>query len=168
MNSPLMKRRRSHFWITALLALSWLCSCATTPSIQAPERQPSRSTVDADDDGGGGGFGSNSVEARITHLITEGQFTEAEALLSDASSSGLVDQSTAATLRKAIADQSMRLGEIPASLQRVSSFPAKLKDFSRFEIQRMLDQENFDIATKKELQTALKLLKEYKRLMQKN
>lgn len=168
MNSPLRERRKSHGWIAALLALGWFCSCATASSIQAPERQASRSLVDGNDDGGGGGFGSNSTEARITHLISEGQFAEAEALLSDASSSGLVDQATAATLRKAIADQSMKLGEIPASLQRVSSFPAKLRDFTRFEIQRMLDQENFDIATKKELQTALKLLKEYKRLMQKN
>ncbi|WP_224368806.1 hypothetical protein [Hyalangium versicolor] len=79
-----------------------------------------------------------------------------------------MDESAAAALRKAIADQSMKLGEIPASLQRVSSFPAKLKDFSRFEIQRMLERKDFAVATKKELQTALKLLKEYKRLMQQN
>lgn len=167
MNNSRMKRRQPHFWLAALLALSWLCACATTPSVRAPERQSSRSAMDTDD-GGGGGFGSNSVEARITHLIAEGQFKEAEALLADASSSGLVDQSTATALRKAIADQSMKLGEIPASLQRVSSFPARLRDFTRFELQKMLDEENFAIATKKELQTALKLIKEYKRLMQKN
>jgi len=62
----------------------------------------------------------------------------------------------------------MKLGEIPASLQRVSTFPARLKDFTRQEIQRMLEKKDFTIATKKELQTALKLLKEHKRLMQEN
>ncbi|HEX8824462.1 MAG TPA: hypothetical protein VF794_31360, partial [Archangium sp.] len=65
-----------------------------------------------------------------------------------------------AGLRKQIADLSMKLGEIPARLQRVSSFPAKLKDFTRFQIQKMYDGNDFSVASKKELQTALKLLKD--------
>jgi hypothetical protein len=101
-------------------------------------------------------------------LISEGQFTQAEALISESASSGLLEHSAAAALRRAIAEQSMKLGELPASLQRVGSFPARLRDFSRFQLQRMLERKDFSIATKKELQTALKLLKEHKRLMEKN
>ncbi|NVJ24204.1 MULTISPECIES: hypothetical protein [Myxococcus] len=112
------------------------------------------------DDGSGGGFGRNSAEARITHLISEGHFAQAEALVAESTSAGLVEQSAAAALRRQIADLSMKLGEIPARLQRVPSFPSRLKDFTRHELQKMYDSENFSIATKKELQTALKLLKD--------
>jgi hypothetical protein len=112
------------------------------------------------DQGGGGGLGRNSAEARITHLISEGQFAEAEALISESASSSLIEQSTAVALRRQIADLSMKLVEIPARLQRVPSFPAKLKDFTRFQIQKMYDSSDFSIASKKELQTALKLLKD--------
>ncbi|HYO57684.1 hypothetical protein [Archangium sp.] len=118
--------------------------------------------------GSGGGFGRNSAEARITHLISEGQFAEAEALISESSTAGLIEESTAVALRKAIAQQSVKLGDIHATLQHVAGFPARLRDYTRFQIQRMLDQRDFSIATKKELQTALKLLKEQKRLMEKN
>lgn len=111
-------------------------------------------------EGGGAGLGRSSAEARITHLISEGQFTEAEALISDSASSGLIEQSTATAFRRQIADLSMKLGEIPARLQRVPNFPAKLKDFTRYDIQKMYDKGEFDLATKKELQTALKLLKD--------
>ena len=117
--------------------------------------------------GGGAGFGRNSAEARITHLLSEGQFAEAEALVAESRAAGLLEQSAAVSLRKSIAEQSMKLGDIPARLQRVASFPANLREHSRFEIQRMLDLKNFSVATKKELQTALKLLKEQTRLMEK-
>lgn len=110
--------------------------------------------------GGGAGFGRNSAEARITHLISEGQFAEAEALIAESASSGLVEQSVAASLRRQIADLSMRLGDIPARLQRVSDFPAKLKNFTRFQLQKMYDKNDFSLASKKEFQTALKLLKD--------
>lgn len=112
------------------------------------------------EDGGGGGFGRNSAEARITHLISEGQFAEAEALVSESVSSSLIEQSAATALRRQIANLSMKLGEIPPRLQRVSGFPARLKDFTRHEIQKMYDAGDFSLATKKELQTALKLLKD--------
>ena len=123
------------------------------------------------EEGGAAGFGRNSAEARITHLISEGQFAEAEALIAESASSGLVEQSVAASLRRQIADLSMRLGDIPARLQRVSDFPAKLKDFTRFRLQKMYDRNDFSLASKKEFQTALKLLKdaakENSRLLQK-
>ena len=112
------------------------------------------------DDGGGAGFGRNSAEARITHLISEGQFAEAEALVSQSASSSLIEQSAAVAFRRQIADLSMKLGEIPARLQRVSGFPARLKDFTRHDIQKMYDAGDFSFATKKELQMALKLLKD--------
>ncbi|NTX35158.1 hypothetical protein HUA78_11950 [Myxococcus sp. CA033] len=112
------------------------------------------------DEGSGGGFGRNSAEARITHLISDGQFAQAEALVAESTSSGLIEQAAATAFRRQIADLSMKLGEIPARLQRVPSFPSRLKDFTRHELQKMYDAENFSIGTKKELQTALKLLKD--------
>jgi hypothetical protein len=112
------------------------------------------------DEGGGAGFGRSSAEARINHLIAEGQFAEAEALIAESASSSVIEQSTATALRRQIADLSMKLGEIPARLQRVPNFPAKLRDFTRFQLQKMYDAQDFSIASKKELQTALKLLKD--------
>jgi hypothetical protein len=130
-------------FVTTLLLAGVLSSCAH-----------------ALDEGGGAGLGRNTAEARITHLISEGEFVEAEALISESASSSLIEQSTAAALRRQIADLSMKLGEIPARLQRVSDFPAKLKDFTRFQLQKMYDGNDFSIASKKELQMALKLLKD--------
>ncbi len=121
-----------------------------------------------EDLGGGAGFGRNSAEARITHLLSEGRFVEAEALISESSTAGLLEESAAVAFRRTIAEQSIKLGDIPASLQHVAGFPAWLRDYTRFQIQRMIDQKDFSIATKKELQTALKLLKQQKRLMEKN
>jgi len=135
--------RRIAAFTVALLLVGSLSSCAH-----------------ALDEGGGGGFGRSTTEARITHLISEGQFMEAEALISESASSSLLEQSTAAALRKQIADLSMTLGAIPARLQRVSDFPGKLKDFARFQIQKMYDGNDFSVASKKELQLALKLLKD--------
>jgi hypothetical protein len=112
------------------------------------------------DEGGGAGFGRNTAEARINHLIVEGEFVEAEALSTESASSGLIEQSTATALRRQIADLSLKLGEIPARLQRVPNFPAKLKDFNRLQIQKMYDSNDFSLASKKEIQTALKLLKD--------
>jgi len=120
------------------------------------------------DVGSGGGFGRNSAEARITHLLSEGQFAEAEALISESSASGLLDEAATLSLRRTLAEQSMKLGDLPASLQRVAGFPARLRNYTRFDIQRMFDKRDFSVATKKELQTALKLLKQQKRLMEKN
>ncbi len=118
--------------------------------------------------GGGAGFGRNSAEARITHLLSEGHFAEAEALVAESRAAGLLEESAAVSLRKSIAEQSMKLSEIPATLQRVAGFPARLREKTRFEIPRMLDSKDFSLATKKELQTALKLLKEQKRLLESN
>ncbi|MCP3100966.1 hypothetical protein LZ198_19005 [Myxococcus sp. K15C18031901] len=112
------------------------------------------------DSGGGGGFGRNSAEARIVHLIGEGQFAEAEVLIQESATSGLIEHSAAASFRRTIADLSMKLGDIPARLQRVPSFPARLKDFTRHQLQKMYDAADFSVGTKKELQVALKLLKD--------
>ena len=109
---------------------------------------------------GGGGFGRNSAEARIIYLLSEGEFSEAEALIEESVSSGLLEAPVAADLRRQIAELSLKLGEIPARLQRVANFPAKLKEYSRLEIQKMYDANDFSLASKKELQTALKLLKD--------
>lgn len=141
------------FLCTAIL----LGGCASPRAGHVPEES-----------GSGAGFGRNSAEARITHLISEGRFAEAEALISESKAAGLLEEAAAVTLRKAITQQTLKLGDIHATLQHVAGFPARLRDYTRFQIQRMLDQRDFSIATKKELQTALKLLKEQKRLMEKN
>ncbi|MCE9669164.1 hypothetical protein LY474_15230 [Myxococcus stipitatus] len=94
------------------------------------------------------------------HLIGEGQFAEAEVLIQESATAGLIEQSAATTFRRTIADLSMKLGDIPARLQRVPSFPARLKDFTRYQLQKMYDSADFSVGTKKELQVALKLLKD--------
>ncbi len=135
--------RRSTALVMAVLMSSVMLSCAHVQ-----------------DEGGGAGFGRNSAEARINHLLVEGQFVEAEALITESLSSGLIEQSSATVLRRQIADLSLKLGDIPARLQRVPNFPAKLKEYTRHQIQRMYDGNDFSLVSKKELQTALKLLKD--------
>jgi hypothetical protein len=61
----------------------------------------------------------------------------------------------------------MRLGQIPASLQRAPDFPSQLKDYTLFQIKQMLDTHDFGIATEAQLRLAKKLLENTDRLMQK-
>ncbi len=60
-----------------------------------------------------------------------------------------------------------KLGQLPASIQRAPNFPSQLKDYTLFELQQLLDKKDFSLATRAQLQMAVKLLKEPDRLLEK-
>jgi hypothetical protein len=109
----------------------------------------------------------NTVTARIQVLTAQGQFAEARVLIAEASASGLLSKPQAERLLHRITQLSTRLGEIPARLQRAKDFPSQLKDHTLFQIQKMLDDGDFSLATKAQLKEAVKLIKEQARLMEK-
>ncbi len=109
----------------------------------------------------------NSVVARIHALIAQGQFAEAEALIAESSAAGLLSQPQATRLLERIAQLNTRLGEIPARLQRAKDFPSQLKDYTLYQIEKMMDDGDFSLATKAQLKEAAKLIKEQTRLMDK-
>lgn len=109
----------------------------------------------------------NSASARIWALIGKGQFTEAQVLIAESQAAGLLTAQQAAQMLDRITLLNTRLGQIPASLQRVANFPSQLKDYTLFQIQSMLSCKDFSLATQPQLKLAIKLLKESERLMQK-
>jgi hypothetical protein len=113
-------------------------------------------------------FGTcNTASARINALITNGQFAEAEALIAEASVGGLISQPQAAEMLRQLAQLSTRVGQLPASLQRAKDFPSQLKDYTLFEIKRMLQHKNFSLATESQLKRVKKLLEDPERVMEK-
>ena len=121
--------------------------------------------VEPVEEGGGGG---DSASPRILVLIARGQFAEAQMLIHEAVKSGLMSQASAAVLLARIQLLNTKLGEIPAHLQRVSNFPAVLKDYTLHQIRVMLDRRDYSVATVSQLRTAQKLIEDQKRLMEKN
>lgn len=115
-----------------------------------------------------GRSGCNSAAARIQALMAQGQFAEARALIAEASAGGLLSQPQAARLLNDIARLSTKLGDVHARLQRVKDFPSQLKDYTLYEIEQMLKQKDFSIATTDQLKLAKKLILESPRLMEKN
>jgi hypothetical protein len=111
--------------------------------------------------------GGNSVSARIHALIAQGEFAEAEALIAEASAGGLISKEHAARLLNDIARLNMRLGALPATLQRAKDFPSQLREYTLYEIERMLNGKDFSIATQAQLKMAKKLILEAPRLMEK-
>jgi hypothetical protein len=109
----------------------------------------------------------NTVAARIHALVVQGNFAEAEALIAEASAGGLISQPYAARLLNDIAKLNMRLGQIPATLQRARNFPSQLREYTLYEIERMLNGKDFSIATQAQLKMAKKLILESPRLMEK-
>jgi hypothetical protein len=120
--------------------------------------------VEKVDDGSGGG---DSVSPRILALIARGQFAEAQVLIQESVKGGLMSQSAATALLARIQLLNTKLGEIPAQLQRVSNFPAVLKDYTLYQIRTMLERQNYSIATVSQLRTAQKLIEDQERLMEK-
>jgi hypothetical protein len=108
--------------------------------------------------------GSTGV-TRIQALIAQGQFVEAEALIAESSAAGLLSKPHATRLLERIAQLNTKLGEIPARLQRAKDFPSQLKDYTLYQIEKMMDDGNFSLATKAQLKEAAKLIKEQTRLM---
>jgi hypothetical protein len=109
----------------------------------------------------------NSAAARIQALIAQGQFAEAEALIAEASAGGLISREHAARLLNDIVRLNMRLGQIPATLQRAKDFPSQLREYTLHEIEQMLNQKDFSLATQAQLRMAKKLILEAPRLMEK-
>lgn len=115
----------------------------------------------------GVGADCNSVAARIQALIAQGRFVEAEALIAESTAAGLLSKPHAAQLLTRIAQLNTKLGEIPARLQRAKDFPSQLRDHTLYQIEKMMDDGDFSLATKAQLQEAAKLIKEQPRLMEK-
>ncbi|HYO66669.1 MAG TPA: hypothetical protein VEU33_11350 [Archangium sp.] len=110
----------------------------------------------------------NTAAARIHLLMAQGKFVEAKALIAEASAGGLISQPHAARLLSDIARLSTKLGDVHARLQRVKDFPSQLKDYTLYEIDQMLKQKDFSIATMDQLKLAKKLILESPRLMEKS
>ena len=109
----------------------------------------------------------NTVPARIWALINNGQFAEAQALIAEAKASGLIAAPMAARMLDKISLLNTRVGQLPATLQRVRNFPSQLKDYTLFEVQQMLEQKDFSLATRSQLQMVSKIIKNPDRLMEK-
>lgn len=109
----------------------------------------------------------STVVTRIQVLIGQGRFAEAEALIAESSASGLLSKPQATRLLERIAQLNTKLGDIPARLQRAKDFPSQLKDYTLYQIEKMLDDGDFSLATQAQLKEAAKLIKEQARLMEK-
>ncbi|WP_375768554.1 hypothetical protein NR798_43895 [Archangium gephyra] len=107
----------------------------------------------------------NSAVARIQALIAQGQLAEAEVLIAESSAAGLISQQHATQLLARIAQLNTKLGEIPARLQRATDFPSQLKDYTLYQIEKMMKDGDFSLATKAQLREAAKLIKQQPRLM---
>lgn len=108
-----------------------------------------------------------TVSARIWALIAQGQFAEAQALIAESAAAGLLSQQVAARMLERITLLNTRLGQVPATLQRVADFPSQLRDFTLFQIKQLLERRDFTLATQTQLKLAEKLIEQQERLMEK-
>lgn len=108
-----------------------------------------------------------TVSARIWALIAQGQFAEAQALIAESAAAGLITQQAAARMLERITLLNTRLGQVPATLQRVADFPSQLRDFTLFQIKQLLERRDFTLATQAQLKLAEKLIEQQERLMEK-
>jgi hypothetical protein len=100
-------------------------------------------------------------------LTGQGQFAEAEALIAEGTVAGLLSKPQATRMLEEIAKLTTRLGQLPGRLHRATDFPSQLKDYTLYQIERMLKTSDFSLATKAQLQMAQKLIRQETRLMQK-
>ncbi len=108
-----------------------------------------------------------TVSARIWAMIAQGQFAEAQALIAESAAAGLITQQVAARMLERITLLNTRLGQVPATLQRVADFPSQLRDFTLFQIKQLLERRDFTLATQSQLKLAEKLIEQQERLMEK-
>jgi hypothetical protein len=108
-----------------------------------------------------------TVSARIWALIAQGEFAQAEAMIAESVAAGLLAKPEAARMLERITLLNTRLGDVPARLQRVANFPSQLKDYTLFEIKRMLERADYSLATQTQLKMAEKLIEQPERLMEK-
>jgi DNA-binding transcriptional regulator WhiA len=100
-------------------------------------------------------------------MIAQGQFAEAQALIAESAAAGLITQQVAARMLERITLLNTRLGQVPATLQRVADFPSQLRDFTLFQIKQLLERRDFTLATQSQLKLAEKLIEQQERLMEK-
>jgi hypothetical protein len=108
-----------------------------------------------------------TVSLRIWALIARGQFAEAQALIAESVAAGVLEQQAAARMLERITLLNTRLGQIPATLQRVRDFPSQLRDSTLFQIKQMLEQRDYSLATQAQLKLAEKLIEQQDRLVEK-
>ncbi len=143
-------------WLLLLLAAaSYGCRHSATAGLLDAEREEGVRTK------------GGSANARIWALIAKGEFVEAQALIAEGTRSGLIASATAQRMLEKIAVLNTKLGEIPARLQRAPDFPSQLKDFTCFQIERMLKAADYSLATQAQLRMAVKLIEQQPRLMEK-
>lgn len=123
---------------------------ALTPNLYAYAANNPVSLVDPD--------GRNSYNAKVLAAIASGQFAYARDLMRLGKDAGQLSEAAIIRLESQVVLLETRLGQIPATLQRVKGFAGHLKDFTLFQIKDMLQKKDFSIATKKELETAKKLI----------
>ncbi|HYO71850.1 MAG TPA: hypothetical protein VEU33_37810 [Archangium sp.] len=161
----------------ALLATWALLSAAGCGHGEAARREGAGLRVECarGDEGACGADGSGeetrskggTVSARIWALIAQGQFAEAQVLIAESAAAGLITQQTATRMVERITLLTTRLGQVPATLQRVKDFPSQLRDHSLFQIKQMLESKDFTLATQAQLKLAEKLIEQQERLMEK-
>lgn len=154
------------FLLVGAILFAGGCSHQNNAVRQEPDTGWVADTADADAPGEGVRVkGGNSVSTRIWVLINNGQFVEAEALIAEATASGLVAAPMATRMLDRIALLNMKLGQIPATLQRAPDFPTQLRDYTLFEIIKMQQRNDFSVATKLQLRMVKKLLEQPDRLL---
>lgn len=113
------------------------------------------------------GIGGGTVSLRIWALIAQGEFAEAQALITESVEAGLLPQTQAVRMLERIALLNTRLGQVPASLQRVKDFPSQLREYTLFQIKQLLERRDFTLATQAQLKLSEKLIEQQARLMEK-
>jgi hypothetical protein len=108
-----------------------------------------------------------TVSTRIWALIAQGQFAEAQVLIAESAAAGLISQTQATRMVERITLLGTRLGQVPATLQRVKDFPSQLREHTLFQIKQMLENKDFTLATQAQLKLAEKLIEQQERLMEK-
>jgi hypothetical protein len=108
-----------------LVLLASSCSHESSAVRQSPSTAWAAETAYADEPEEGVRIkGGNSVSARIWVLIENGQFAEAQAMIAEAQASGLIAAPLATRMLDRITLLNMRVGQLPATLQRARNFPS--------------------------------------------
>jgi hypothetical protein len=149
-----------------LLASGFGCSHGSEGVREGPDTRWAADTHDDEPEEGVRPKGG-TASARIWALIGNGQFAEAQALIAEAQLAGLITAPTATRMLDRITLLNMKLGQIPATLQRAPDFPTQLRDYTLFEIIKMQQRNDFSLATKLQLRMVKKLLEQPERLMDK-
>jgi len=155
-----------HLLLSGLVLLLGGCGHAS----RGPRVEPSSVRLPAPDPGleeGVRSKGDSTINAHIRALIVRGEFTQAEAYIAEAEAASLLSRSQAAQWLDKIAKLNTKLREIPASVQRAKDFPSQLKEYTLHQIEQMLKNDDFSIATAAQLRQAAKLIKEHPRILPK-